>query len=664
MRVKWYDTINSILRGELVAISHLSERYTCLAVNYVTSSIVETTAIVSSSTSKAVSSTNNKKILMLALGHEEGHVTLYHMAKGTLLRQLKHIHTARVNAFVVTQDGQSAYSASDDQFIVNWDLARGVSLGTWKAHQSGVKALLLSRDGKRLYSGGKTIKIWDMKHQSLIDEYKGHASNIKQLIIDDQERWLFSIAENDRFINIWTLGKEGQYDGGVLLAVLTIENDPLHITVATVYENIVLASVAEDGVVYLWKNLTKTLETFEYPPNHKNHVTNASSSIKKKKFLGAKRYDGLIRYQSSSLEGEVNENKIPIFAIMLQVESKQQLQILLARGRFVNPQFERVSLTMHEEDPKTTEMVLTRSTNDTSIILNTQTTQKKLLNLSAKKTYDEQVTTITESRSQHLVDSIVEYPPKNQDDRNEISQQQQQTMAEKLKELETIMIEGKTSEMHPSTTPKANSLQKMLMQALHSSDNQLVEQCLATHDPIVIQNTIKKLPTLYVLPFLSRVVQKFQMRPNRGPVLVIWIKAVLILHTAYLMSVPNLIKHLTGLYQIIDTRLATFKRLLRLSGRLDLVMSQVTFRSEMAEEGSEALTVYREGEEEDDEAQQLSVSDEDLMTTLMDDTLVEETDSNDNSWVDDSEMSGNDDVSSDESHHLETRRRKSTSDSE
>lgn len=95
---------------------------------------------------------------------------------------------------------------------------------------------------------------------------------------------------------------------------------------------------------------------------------------------------------------------------------------------------------------------------------------------------------------------------------------------------------GKQNKYRP---PPASSLQQMLVQALHSNDSQLLEACLTHNNPEIIRNTVRRLPTTWVIPFLQQIVDKFQEKPNRGKVLLEWIKAVLLIHTAYLMTVSN-----------------------------------------------------------------------------------------------------------------------------
>ena len=66
----------------------------------------------------------------------------------------------------------------------------------------------------------------------------------------------------------------------------------------------------------------------------------------------------------------------------------------------------------------------------------------------------------------------------------------------------------------------------------------------------VIEETVQRLPTTKVVAFLGRLIAKLEARPSRGQGLAKWIRAVLVLHTAHLMSVPGLVPKLSGLYQV------------------------------------------------------------------------------------------------------------------
>ncbi len=81
----------------------------------------------------------------------------------------------------------------------------------------------------------------------------------------------------------------------------------------------------------------------------------------------------------------------------------------------------------------------------------------------------------------------------------------------------------------------------MLVQALHSEDAQLLEDCLNTTNVTIVTATVRRLPSAYVVPLLARIVERFQATPSRGAMLAVWIRTVLVVHTAYIMSVSELV---------------------------------------------------------------------------------------------------------------------------
>ncbi|KAJ2933572.1 hypothetical protein H1R20_g3518, partial [Candolleomyces eurysporus] len=142
----------------------------------------------------------------------------------------------------------------------------------------------------------------------------------------------------------------------------------------------------------------------------------------------------------------------------------------------------------------------------------------------------------------------------------------------------------------------ANSLTRTLIQALHSSDSKLLETCLAHSDPQLIQNTVRRLPPQLAVPLITACTERLGRghraagmkgggggaSAQRGTVLVAWIKTVLAVHAGHLMTIPDLVARLSGLYATITARLALHESLLSLNGKLDMVLSQVELRSSAA----------------------------------------------------------------------------------
>ncbi|KAF0721231.1 hypothetical protein AaE_010122, partial [Aphanomyces astaci] len=167
-----------------------------------------------------------------------------------------------------------------------------------------------------------------------------------------------------------------------------------------------------------------------------------------------------------------------------------------------------------------------------------------------------------------------------------------------------------TVTLRPHTLSRAKaqasstSLVSVLEQALQSKDNALLEHCLRIHDPKVIDETCRRLNTTRVFPFLLLLVEKFEKRPTRGATMCQWIKFLMLNHTAYLMTVPDVIDKLSTLYQSLDARVKVFPQLHKLSGRLNLVLGQIAGRSNVEVVDDAPDVVYNEADDNEDDEEE------------------------------------------------------------
>lgn len=132
---------------------------------------------------------------------------------------------------------------------------------------------------------------------------------------------------------------------------------------------------------------------------------------------------------------------------------------------------------------------------------------------------------------------------------------------------------GASSSRMEDATP--SSMATVLSQALHASDAVQVELVLSSTDAEAVDATVACLEARSVVPLLRQVVSRFEAQPSRGASLARWLRAVMVHHAAALASTPGLVTKLSGVYHIIDARLAAYRKLLRLSGRLDLLLGQL-----------------------------------------------------------------------------------------
>ncbi|WFD37841.1 Small subunit (SSU) processome component [Malassezia japonica] len=165
------------------------------------------------------------------------------------------------------------------------------------------------------------------------------------------------------------------------------------------------------------------------------------------------------------------------------------------------------------------------------------------------------------------------------------------TLAQRLKALKVQRGEKSALGDEESESPEepvvpvgGASLASSLTQALHSGDHALLTSCLVHSEPNLIRTTVRRISG----PLAVRLLEACVERLNRGGVkskgalgssrargIVEWMYQAMTCHTAYLMSLPDLVARLSQLHHSLAARLASHQRLLALKGRLELVMSQI-----------------------------------------------------------------------------------------
>lgn len=72
-------------------------------------------------------------------------------------------HGGGVRACVLSADGRQLYSASEDGTLKAWDIVSGRCMATFTGHKGGVTSCSLSADGSRLYSTSLdgSLRRWD-----------------------------------------------------------------------------------------------------------------------------------------------------------------------------------------------------------------------------------------------------------------------------------------------------------------------------------------------------------------------------------------------------------------------------------------------------------------------------------------------------------------------
>ncbi|KAI8897474.1 WD40-repeat-containing domain protein [Globomyces pollinis-pini] len=451
-------------------------------------------------------------------------------------------------------------------------------------HQAPVTDFCFSLDSKSGYSvssDGLLVE-WDLSTNSKKNSLK--SSNLSKVAINEKGTLLAIAGNQIHIVDLKTFKIIKNFPGHTtLVSELIFVGDDL------------FSSAVDDRFITRWNSEKKPLVfSVESPPismsvNSQNHllaqIENGVVSLWKtdrtsKRAVAA---DGLLELNA--------EDKAEAAFLAASLDNDQ---VVVAYGTLFKPIFERVSFT-DEEGVIKPATVLTR------LVLEQSKKQKK------KRT--------SEKVPMQVLGSI------DFGENSKKSEVTEETIAEEPTiedQVKALVVEDHVKENKESTNI---SLNQMLSQAISSGDKQLLERVLSNSDPKIINATIRRINPTLVVPLLDALVVRLQKRPNRAAQLVEWIRACLLNHSGYLLSIPQRNYSLRALHRTLIKRQEVLPKLLRLSGRLDMISCQMNFQSNDQED--EDLVVFDADVDETSDMDEYSGEDEEEMVDYANDFDME-----------------------------------------
>lgn len=581
-RLKIWDCAAGSLKYEYTPPSHLSTTCTCLRWSRTSRSSISKKR----KKLKSAQHPSNTYSDSIALGTSSGDVLVYDVAAGEVHQRLEGGHDAQVNDLCWCENDKILYTCSNDKHITEWDTKDCVVKSKWKADKHRVRSIHLGPMGKTLLSAGRSIKLWDLETKEVLKSFAGHATPVISLMFIPNSlshdsnanhipsngvsgHYFLSGAEQDRLVNIWFVNLDSKDKNSLVSLCLT--DEPVAVDVirhSKLAKPIHIAIASKDGQLHL----------FEYSLNG-----------------GCKKPLQPTRTIQLASPGKKDSTPSPIPLLSVRLLSEESPSVLIAFGSPVKPQLETLAYSTMEEHT-----CLLRE-NPSNLLLSNGVREKLQQGQSSLK----EVTTLGPGNMVLATPALAKDQDLGKTRRKRTSEemetQEEQSIEDRLKAIYTTSSETQQRRKE-NVPPTADSLVQMLIQALHSQDDNLMEVVLQSDDKdFVIQNTIKRLPVNLAIPFLTELVHKIQAMPSRGEKLVQWVKHILSAHMAYLMTVPNLVDSLSGLYGILESRVNVFSKLCKLQGRLDLLLSQVDSQSYNADENESAGPSLVYHEEDSDE---------------------------------------------------------------
>ncbi|PWA16255.1 hypothetical protein CCH79_00004709 [Gambusia affinis] len=552
-RLRVWNTDSKTLHQEYVPSAHLSATCTCVA--WGPCRTVKEGPQRKKRKSEAVQV--EEKADLLAMGTAAGTVLIYSTAKGSLHCTLDGGHSGGVNCVHWHPEDSLLYSGSDDTNIVEWDLQTGKTRSKWKADRAAVTSLCVSPDGKLLLSAGYVIKMWNLETKEVYRKFTGHSTAVTTLRFattrppDSNGLYFLSGAAHDRLLSVWQVREDGKDKNSVVSFTLT--DEPQHvdlITSSSKEEAVRLAVVCKDGQLHLFE-----------------HFLNGPC----KKPL------------SPSCSVQMSDTKespmpIPLLAAALGTDPRS---VLLAYGNHLQPVMENAEINTAERH-----VCLTRDI-------------KTNLSLSMETTVSKVKTPIVNAKSKVLIPGLpghkapVVSAPHGTEKRKKDAGNKEMSIAERLGEIDLEASSSQKGAPKAAASLQTDNYAVLLMQGLESKDAKILNKVFQTRKEMEIKKTVARLPLPAVIPLVEELTKRLQGNPLVACMMVRWLKAVLVHHTSYLASLPDLVTQLGVLYHMIESRVKMFHKLTKLHGKLHLLTTQHWEEEEAMQED--------EGDEEDED---------------------------------------------------------------
>ncbi|KAG6555921.1 hypothetical protein Mapa_002563 [Marchantia paleacea] len=633
-RIKTWDVGSGHLRGEFVDVAAstsgagtaIDDGSGHLAVDY---SCITWVSLPTSSKKARKKGNKNGQSLLLVLGTAAGDVLAWDASLGQLKWRANDCNAGGVKALGKSKCGKILYAAGADGIICEIDSGSGQVLEKFRAAKTAISCVAVSPDGGSVLTASSELKLFDLSSKKRIRKFTGHPAEVTALAFSQDGKYALSSSTGERQVSIWECEANTSTTGAALS--LSCDQSVVSLDGTRFQEgtgSLKLLAVSEGGVAYVWQ-ATTLKELAGVKP----------TTVSVAKSPGA----------SNGVEACI------IAAILARGGSEEVTTVQVAHGTIAKPAFEQVhvsamgtSLVLGSDAsgallPSSHQME-TDTVNKTNVtVLGPENAADAVISKAHLEFDDISLSRNVKKRSASIDFDDDEVPQaENLEDEETavtMDEDDEQTMEERLISLGIVDKEvangDKPEAVVKVVPPRGDSLRVLLSQALQSDDSSMLERCLSVQDEKLIKNTVSKLRPSEASKFLSVCMLRLETRPRRGLALVSWLRAVLLQHSASLMTNPSMQPVLTTLYQLIEARMTVFRPLLALSGRLDLITAQILGQEaglvEEVEEVVEAV-VYEEGDseieveevEEGEEAEESGSSGSDANETMVSDSEGEE----------------------------------------
>ncbi|KAJ3683669.1 hypothetical protein LUZ60_013896 [Juncus effusus] len=250
-RIKIWDTVKGQLQTEFADISAsdqlglLSEtKRGHLSLDYTCMKWVQ------------LESTKKRRVgnSLLVLGTGSGDILSLDVSAGQLKWKVNDCHPGGVTAIAYAPTRSCVYTAGADGMVCKIDAISGAILEKFKASSKSISALSISPDGKILATAAGQLRTFNLSNNKKLQKFSGHPVSVRYIAFTEDGSHLLSSGAGEKSIAIWNLSS-GSQSASCLLSV----NNPIIFldSKAGIDESgISILAVSESGISYFWQGLS------------------------------------------------------------------------------------------------------------------------------------------------------------------------------------------------------------------------------------------------------------------------------------------------------------------------------------------------------------------------------------------------------------------------
>ncbi|GMJ08385.1 Nuclear Glucose-responsive WD40 protein1, GLUCOSE HYPERSENSITIVE 40 [Hibiscus trionum] len=486
---------------------------------------------------------------LLVLGTGSGDVLALDVSTGQLKWKVSDCHPGGVSAIAFATNGSCIYSAGADGMVCEIDSLTGNLLGKFKASVKSISCMTVSSDGKTLVTAAAQLKTFDCSNHKKMQKFTGHPGSVRCMIFTENGKFILSSAVAERYIAVW------KAEGGKKQSascVLAMEHPAVFIDSKCVNEDIYVFAISETGVCYFWYG-----QDFETLRNAR--PTKLSISLE----------DGLSKPHKGALP--------TIFAAKLQgVPKPASVHAFLAHGLLVKPLFQKIVVQYGSD-------ILLSSSQDGVLLPRSQFLNKSKKGLDAKN----RVIALDRANAEDatLPISKIFYPHEEKEDRHRSLRVDANNVMTDSVDLgnQPEFVDGKDDSMKLEAGSKALCMEDQLrsLGILDTCNAQLDSipfdgiNLEANLPPKKMRAAISSMEPGDAHKLLENLVKLWQSRSYSGKYVLPWIYSLLLTHGHLIMSRESLTQMLNSLSKNTKSRGSALQSLLQLSGRLQLITTQI-----------------------------------------------------------------------------------------